>query len=88
MRKSKFKNEQIVYALKKATEGSSVSDICREMGISHNTFYIWKRQFDGLSVVDAKKFKEVQKENDRLKRLLAELTLDKHMLQEVLAKKL
>lgn len=87
MRKSKFSQEKIVYALTLSDQGTAVPEICREMGISNNTFYQWKKKFAGLGVSEARRFKELEKENQKLKRLVADLTLDKHMLQEVLAKK-
>jgi len=87
MRKSKFSEEKIVYAITLSDQGTSVPEICREMGISHNTFYQWKKKYAGLAVSEAKRLKELEKENQKLKRLVADLTLDKHMLQEVLAKK-
>ena len=87
MRKSKFSQEKIVYAITLSDQGTSVPDICREMGISHNTFYQWKKKYAGMAVSEAKRLKELEKENQKLKRLVADLTLDKHMLQEVLAKK-
>ncbi len=87
MRKSQFSQEQIGYALTLSDQSTKIPDICREMGISHNIFYQWKKKYAGMAVSEAKRLKELEKENQRLKRLVADLTLDKHMLQEVLAKK-
>ena len=88
MKRKRFSEEKIVYALKMAESGTKVADVCRQMGVSTNTFYIWKRKYAGMDVQDARKVKVLQEENDRLKKLVAELTLDKHILQEVVEKKL
>jgi putative transposase len=86
MRKSKFTEEQIVAALKLA-EGSSVDEVCRKIGISRNTFYAWKKKFGGMEVSDAKRLRQLEDENRRLKKLVADQALDNQMLKEVLSKK-
>ena len=87
MRKAKFSNEQIVYALQQVEAGMAVKEVCRQMGISEQTFYRWKKKYGGLGVSELRRLKQLEDENRRLKQLVADLTLDKHMLQEVLRKK-
>ncbi len=88
MKKKAFTNEQIGYALRQAEAGKTVAEICRELGISQQTFYRWRRKFAGMGVAELNRLKELERENKRLKQLVADLSLDKHMLQEVIAKKL
>ena len=88
MRRKRFSVEQIVAVLKQAEVGVPVADLIRQTGISEQTFYRWKKQYVGLEVDQVRQLRQVQDENVRLKRLVAELTLDKTMLQDVLAKKL
>lgn len=88
MKKSKFTEAQIVFALKQTETGVSVQEVCRKMGISEATFYNWKKKFGGLGVSELRKLRQLEEENAQLKKLVAELSLDKHMLQEVLKKKL
>ena len=77
MKKSKFSDEQIVAILQEATKGEkSQSQVCREHGISENTFYVWKRKYGGLQTSDVRRLKELERENERLKRLLAERDLE------------
>jgi putative transposase len=87
MRKSKFTEEQIARALKEAETGMSVVDICRKLGISEQTFYVWRKKYGAMGVAEVRRTKQLEDENRRLKQLVADLTLDKQMLQEVLAKK-
>ena len=87
MRKSRFSVEQIVYALKQAEMGVAVAEVCRKLGISEQTFYTWKKRYGGMGAVEARQVLQLKEENRRLKQLVADLTLDKQMLQEVLAKK-
>jgi len=87
MRKSKFTQEQIAYALRQAEQGSTVAELCRKMGVSEQTFYTWRRKYAGMGVAELRKVKQLEDENRKLKSLVADLTLDKHMLQEVLRKK-
>ena len=84
MKKSKFTESQIIYALRQAESGVKVSEVCRKMGISDATFYNWKKKYGGLGNSELRRLKELEAENHRLKKLVADLSLDKHMLQEVL----
>jgi putative transposase len=86
MRKSRFTEEQIAYAMKQAEAGTEVAEIIRKMGVSEQTFYRWKRRYAGMGVAELRRMR-VEDENRKLKQLVADLTLDKHMLQEVLRKK-
>lgn len=87
MRKARFTDEQIAYALRQAEQGTAVAELCRKMGISEQTFYAWRKRFAGMGIVEMRRVKQLEEENRRLKSLVADLTLDKHMLQEVLRKK-
>jgi len=87
MRKSRYTDEQIAYALRQAESGVAVGQVVRKLGISEQIFYRWKRQFAGMGVTELRKLKQLEEENRRLKRLVADLTLDKQMLQEVLSRK-
>ena len=88
MKKKRFSVEQIVSVLKQAELGLSVADLVRQFGISEGTFYRWKTQYAGLQSEQVREFKQVTEENARLKRLVAELSLDKAVLQDVFSKKL
>jgi putative transposase len=88
MKKSKFTEQQIVFALKQAETGVPVAEVCRKMGISEPTFYNWKRKFSGLGTAELRRLRQLEDENARLKQVVADLTLDKQMLQDVLKKKL
>ena len=88
MRKSRFTEEQIAYALKQAELGTKVEEICRKMGISDATFYKWRQKYGGLGPSELRKMKQLEEENTKLKRLVADLSLDTIMLQDVLSKKL
>ena len=88
MKKTRFTEEQIALALHRVEDGISVDDICRKLGIGHSTFYKWKQKYGGLLPSEVKKLKQLEEENKRLKQLVADLSLDKHMLQDVLSKKL
>lgn len=88
MKKSKYTDEQIAFALKQAETGTRVEEICRKMGISEATFYIWKKKFGGLGVVELRRLRQLEDENRRLKQMVADLSLDKQMLQDVIRKKL
>lgn len=87
MRKSKFSEEQIIGVLKDAESGTPLSEVCRKIGISSYTFYKWKKQYSGLSIPEAKRMRELEGENSKLKRLVADLSLDNLALKEVLSKK-
>lgn len=86
--KKSFTNEQIIATLRLVETGTSVADACRKIGITEQTFYRWKRKFAGMGVAELHRLRQLEDENKRLKSLVADLTLDKHMLQEVIAKKL
>ena len=88
MPKKVFAEEQIVYALRQAEAGTPVVEVCRKLGVTEQTFYRWKRKFAGLGVAELRRLRQLEDENRRLKQLVADLTLDKHMLQEVVRKKL
>ena len=88
MKRKRYSVEQIVAILKQAEVGVPVTELIRQAGISEQTFYRWKKQYIGLEVDQVRQLRQVQEENVRLKRLVAELILDKTMLQDVLAKKL
>ena len=87
MKKSKFSDQQIAFALQQAETGTSVADVCRKLGISEATFYRWKERYGGLMPSEVRKLKHFEEENARLRRLVSDLSLDKEMLQEVLRKK-
>jgi putative transposase len=87
MKKSKFTEEQIAFALRQAETGMPVKEVIRKMGIAEQTFYNWKRKYGGLNPSELRRLKQLEEENGRLKKLVADLSLDKHMLQEVLSKK-
>ena len=87
MKTSSFTEEQITYALRQAEAGTPVTEICRKLGIAEQTFYRWKRKYAGMGVAELRPLKQLEEENRKLKALVADLTLDKHMLQEVLRKK-
>ena len=88
MKNSKFLEEQIAFALKQAETGTPVKEVVRTMGISEQTFYRWKQKFGGMMPSDVRKLKQLEEENRQLKKLVADLSLDKQMLQDVLSKKL
>jgi putative transposase len=88
MKRSKFTKEQIAFALRQAETGARVPEVCRKLGISEATFYNWKKKFGGLGVTELRRLRQLEDENRRLKQMVADLSLDKQMLQEVLAKKL
>lgn len=87
MKRSRFTEEQIVRALRRAEAGELTKDIVRELGVTETTFYAWKKKFAGLGVSELKKLRSQEEEIGRLKRLVADLMLDKQILQDVVAKK-
>lgn len=87
MRKTAFTEEQIAYALRQAEAGTTVVEVCRKLGVTEQTFYRWKRKFAGMGVAELRRLRQLEEENRKLKQLVADLTLDKSMLQEVLRKK-
>lgn len=86
MKKSRFTEEQFVFSLKQAEPGTSVSEVCRKLGISDATFYTWRKKYGGVSPSEQKQMWQLEEENLRFKKLVADLSLDKVMLQDVLAK--
>ncbi|HDZ0722683.1 TPA: transposase, partial [Klebsiella pneumoniae] len=86
MKKTRYTEEQIAFALKQAETGTRVKEVCRKMGISEATFYNWKKKFGGMGVTKLRRLRQLEEENQRLKRLVADLSLDKVMLQEVIKK--
>ena len=88
MKKSRYTEDQIAYALRQAETGTPVAEVIRRMGISEQTYYRWKKVYGGLGVGELRRVKQLEDENRKLKQLVADLSLDKHILQEVLSKKL
>ena len=87
MSKKRHTEEQIAFALKQAEVGISIQEICRKMGIGEATFYNWKKKYSGLGISELRRLKQLEEENRKLKQLVADLSLDKKMLQDVLSKK-
>ncbi len=87
MPRKSHSEEQIIYALRQGEAGKKASEICREMGVSPQAFYRWKRRYAGLGLNELRELRQLRDENRKLKTLVADLTLDKHILQEVLSKK-
>jgi len=87
MRSSKFTEEQIAFALKQAETGTPVKEVMRKIGITEQTFYRWKKKYGGMMPSDLRKLRQLEEENRQLKKLVADLSLDKQMLQDVLSKK-
>jgi putative transposase len=88
VKRSRFSEEQIAFALKQQELGTTVEEICRKMGISDATFYNWKKKYSGLGPSELRRLKQLEEENAKLKRLVADLSLDKAMLQDVVKRKL
>ena len=84
MKRSKFSEQQIAFILRQAEEGTSVEEVCRKAGISVQTYYRWRKKYGGLMPSEMKRLRQLEEENQRLKRLVANLSLDKEMLQEVI----
>jgi putative transposase len=87
MRKSRFSEEQIIKILKEKEAGAKLADLCRRHGISEQTFHRWKAKFGGMEINDARRLKQLEDENRRLKHLVADLTLDNQALKAISAKK-
>lgn len=81
-------SEQIIAALRQVEGGIPAVEVCRRMGITEQTFYRWKRKYAGLGIAELARLKQLEDENRKLKRIVTDLTLDKHMLEEVIRKKL
>ena len=84
MRKGRYTEAQIVYALRQVEQGTPVTELCRKLGVSETTFLLWKKRYAGMGVADVRKVKQLEEEVRRLKQLVADLSLDKQMLQEAL----
>ena len=87
MKRSRFSEEQIVDAIRQAETGTPVGDLCRQLGVSEATFYAWKKKYAHLGVSELRRLRQLEEDNSRLKRLVADLSLDTHMLSEALRKK-
>ena len=87
MKRKRFSEEQIAFALRQAESGTTIEEICRKMGVSEPTFYRWKKVYAGMGVTEIRRLKQLEDENAKLKRVVADLTLDKAMLQDVSRKK-
>lgn len=88
MKRSKFTEAQIAFVLRQAEEGTAVGDLCRKAGISEATFYAWRKKYAGLMPSEMKRLRQLEEENGRLKKIVADLSLDKAMLQDVISRKL
>lgn len=88
MKRSRFTEEQIAFALKQQELGTAVEEICRKMGIAQATFFNWKKRFSGLGPSELRRLRQLEEENNRLKKLVADLSLDKVMLQDVVRRKI
>ena len=88
MKRSQFTEDQIAFALKQAELGMSVGEVYRKMGISDATFYVWRKKYGGVGPSELRRLRQLEEENRRLKQIVADLSLDKAMLQAVVAKKL
>ena len=87
MKRSRFSDEQIAYALRQAEGGTAVVEVCRHMGVSEATFYVWKKKYGNLAMTELRELRLLREENAKLKRLVADLSLDKHILGEIVRKK-
>jgi len=88
MKMSRFSEQQIAFILKQVDDGIGVEDVCRKAGISQQTYYRWRKKYGGLMPSEVRRLKQLEEENGRLKRMVADLSLDKAMLQDVLSKEL
>ncbi len=88
MKKSRYTDEQTAFALRQAETGTPVKEVIRKMGIAEQTFYRWKKLYGGLGPSGVRRLKQLEEENRRLKQMVADLSLDKYMLQDVLSRKL
>jgi putative transposase len=88
MKRSKFTEAQIAFVLRQAEEGVAVAEVCRKTGISEATFYAWRKKYAGLMPSEMKRLRQLEEENGKLKRIVADLSLDKAMLQDVISRKL
>jgi len=88
MKKSRFSEQQIAFVLRQAEEGTTVEAVCRKVGISEATYYNWRKKYGGLMPSEMKRLRQLEKENQRLKKVVADLALDKEMLQDVIRRKI
>ena len=88
MKTSRFSEQQIAFVLRQAEEGTAVAEVCRKAGISEATYYVWRKKFGGLMPSEMKRLKQLEEENGKLKRIVADLALDKEMLHDVIKRKL
>ena len=88
MKTSRFSDQQIAFVLRQAEEGAVVTEVCRKAGICEATYYVWRKKFGGLMPSEMKRLKQLEEENGKLKRIVADLALDKEMLQDVIKRKL
>ena len=88
MKKSRFSEQQIAFVLRQAEEGTPIAEVCRKAGISEASFYSWRKKYGGLVPSEMKRLKQLEEENGRLKRIVADLSLDKEMLQDVIRRKI
>lgn len=88
MKASKFTDAQKAFVIKQGEEGAPVAEICRKAGISQATYFNWKKKYAGLLPTEMRRLRELEDENSRLKRIVADLTLDREMLQDVIKRKL
>jgi putative transposase len=87
MKSSRYSPEQVAFVMRQAESGTPVPEVCRKMGIAEQTFYRWKKKYAGMGVAEVRKLRILEEENRKLKQLVADLSLDKQMLQDVLRKK-
>ena len=88
MKKSRFSEPQIAFVLKQAEDGAAIAEVCRKAGISEATFYNWRKKYAGLLPSEMKRLRQLEDENGKLKKLVADLSLDREMLQDVIRRKL
>jgi len=88
MKKSRFSEQQIAFVLRQVEEGTPIAEVCRKAGISEASFYSWRKKYGGLVPSEMKRLKQLEEENQRLKKLVADLSLDKEMLQDVIRRKI
>jgi putative transposase len=88
MAKKGHSEEEILHVLREAESGETVVEVCRKHGISQQSFYLWKKKYAGLGLSELRELRQLREENNKLKRLVADLSLDRHILQEIVAKKL
>ncbi len=88
MKRSRFSDQQIAFVLRQADEGTAIAEVCRKVGISEATYYVWRKKYGGLMPSEMRRLKQLEEENGKLKRIVADLALDKEMLQDVIQRKL